>query len=332
MENSGNIKHIVILVSPYSTVLDMSGPMDVFQKAIEHFDKAGTQPPFTYKIHTISLGKSKKVPMSSGITILTEGTYKEITYPVDTLIVAGRSPHAEEHPKGVTLTWLREQAGKVHRICSVCAGAFILADAGILTNRKATTHWMLCEKMAQIYPDVKVNMEAIYVKDGNVYTSAGITAGMDLALALLEEDLGRKFALLIARIMVLFLKRPGNQTQFSTVLEAQKTDYQPISQATKWINNHLDEDITIEKLAEQVLMSPRNFARVFVRELNTTPMKYVEKIRLETACRYLTETNLSIDQIATRSGFKNAVNMNRIFMKTYCTTPTQYRRDFKTAL
>ncbi len=190
---------------------------------------------------------------------------------------------------------------------------------------------MLCEKMALEYPDITLNKDAIFVKDGNVYTSAGITAGMDLALALLEEDLGRKYALLIARIMVLFLKRPGNQSQFSTILEAQKADHQPVREAVEWINSHLDEEITVEKLAELVLMSPRNFARVFTREMNITPIRYVEKLRMETACRFLTESHLTIDQIAARCGFKNSLNMNRTFNNIYRTTPSQYRRDFQTS-
>ncbi|MCD7936511.1 MAG: GlxA family transcriptional regulator [Tannerellaceae bacterium] len=332
MERHRVIKHIVILVSPYSTTLDMSGPMDVFQKAIEHIHQLGRTPEFDYRIHIVSMGKTKTIEMSSGISVISEGSYKTIRYPIDTLIIAGRSQRKEHLPDAAVLKWLREQAKVVRRICSVCAAAFVLADAGLLANRKATTHWMLCEKMARAYPDISVQMDAIFVKDGNIYTSAGITAGIDLALALIEEDLGKKYALLIARILVMFLKRPGNQTQFSMILEAQQIDHQPVSQAIEWITTHLHEEITVEKLAELVLMSPRNFARVFVRESGITPMKYVEKVRLETACRQLTETNLTIEQIANRCGFRNSLNMNRTFTAVFRTTPSQYRRDFRTAL
>jgi transcriptional regulator GlxA family with amidase domain len=329
LETQNNIKHIVVLVHPGSTLLNLSAPVEVFRKAMKYIDRIDKQVDFSYRVHIVSAQKNKKIITEAGVPIICETSYQKITYPIDTLIVAG-SPRQDGYKKEV-LCWLKEQSGIVRRICSLCAGAFILAEAGILKNKKAVTHWELCDKMATTYPDIEVNMEAIFVKDGNVYTSAGVTAGLDLSLALIEEDLGKPYALLVARIMVLFLKRPGNQTQFSTVLESQKTDYQPVSQAVEWIYNHLNEDITVEKLAEQVLMSPRNFARVFTRELNITPIKYVEKLRIETACRYLTETQLRIDEIANLCGLKSSVNMNRTFMKIFETTPSQYRRNFSSS-
>ncbi|MCC8188118.1 MAG: GlxA family transcriptional regulator [Bacteroides sp.] len=331
MNDKKQTRHIVLLVPHYSTLLDICGPFDVFQKAIEYRNEASPLPDFTYQIHVVSTRRSKRIEMLGGISILGEGSYKEIDYPIDTLIIGGLSNHPEYKPGKEVLAWIKEQSGKVRRICSVCAGAFILAEAGVLSGKKAATHWMRCDKLAREYPDTEVDREAIFVKDGNVYTSAGITTGVDLALALIEEDLGKTFALKIARIMVLFLKRPGNQTQYSTVLQAQEVDYQPINQVIEWIYNHLHEDITVERLAEYSLMSPRNFARVFVRELNITPMKYVEKLRVETACRYLTETHLTVDEIAHLCGFKNSVTMNRIFLHTFQTTPSQYRRGFRSS-
>lgn len=181
------------MVHPYSTLLNISGPMEVFQTAINNIDKVDKKVDFSYQIHIISAQKTKKNEIASGISIISEGCFKAITYPIDTLIVAG-APRRNGYKKEV-LNWLKKQAGIVRRICSVCAGAFILAEAGILIGRKATTHWKLCEEMANAYPETAVNMEAIFVKDGNVYTSAGVTAGMDLALALIEEDLGRSFAI-----------------------------------------------------------------------------------------------------------------------------------------
>jgi transcriptional regulator GlxA family with amidase domain len=329
MKTQNNVRHIVILVHPYSTLLNISAPVEVFQTAMDHLSKADGPVDFVYQLHVVSSQRGKRIEMKPGIAIICEDSYKAITYPIDTLIVAG-APRQNGFRKDVLL-WLKEQAGLVRRICSLCAGAFILAEAGILKEKKAVTHWLLCEEMANKYPETTVNMEAIFVKDGNVYTSAGVTAGMDLALALLEEDLGRAFALQVAKIMVVFLKRPGNQAQYSTVLESQKTDYQPISKVTNWIYKHLHEDITVEKLAAYSLMSPRNFARVFVRELNITPMKYVEKLRIETACRYLTETQLTIDEIANLCGLKNATNMNRMFLNTFHTTPSHYRRNFSSS-
>lgn len=329
METQNNIRHIVVLVHPGSTLLNLSAPVEVFRKAMKYIDRIDKPVDFRYQVHIVSAQKSKKIITEAALPIICEASYQKITYPIDTLIVAG-APRDKGYKREVLL-WIKEQAGIVRRICSLCAGAFILAEAGVLKNRKAVTHWELCDEMATRYPDTQVNMEAIFVKDGNVYTSAGTTAGFDLSLALIEEDLGKPYALLIARIMVLFLKRPGNQTQFSTVLESQKTDYQPVSQAIEWIYNHLNEDITVEKLAEQVLMSPRNFARVFARELNTTPIKYVEKLRIETACRYLTETHLRMEEIANLCGLKNTVNMNRTFIKIFDTTPSQYRKNFSSS-
>lgn len=329
MAIQNNIRHIVVLAHPGSTLLNISAPVEVFRKSMKYISRIGKQVDFAYQVHIVSAQNSRTTITEPGLPLICESSYRKINYPIDTLIVAG-APRREGYNKEV-LQWLGQQAGVVRRICSLCAGAFILAEAGILKGKKAVTHWELCEEMATTYPDIDVNMEAIFVKDGNVYTSAGTTAGFDLSLALIEEDLGKSYAILIAKIMVLFLKRPGNQTQFSTVLESQKTDYQPISRAIEWIYNHLNEDISVEKLAEHVLMSPRNFARVFARELNITPIKYVEKLRLETACRYLTETHLNIDEIADLCGLKNATNMNRTFLRTFHTTPSQYRRNFSSS-
>lgn len=326
-----NTRHIVIVVPPESTLLDLSGPLDVFQKAIENTDETTEKISFSYQTHVVSITKSKRIDMTAGISINSERCYKDIDFPIDTLMVTGLS-----HRKGYKfdrdfLEWIKQQSTIVRRICSVCAGAFILAEAGVLANKKATTHWKVCDKLANTYPDIEVNKDAIFVKDGNTYTSAGITSGMDLALALVEEDFGKSFALQIARIMVLFLKRPGNQTQYSAVLESQKVDHQPINEITDYIFNHLDEELTVEKLAEYSLMSPRNFARVFVRELNITPIKYIEQLRIQRACWYLTETHLTIDQIANLCGLKNSINMKRLFIKTFETSPSQYRRSFNSS-
>lgn len=331
MDKQMKIKHVVFLVPPSSTLLDTCGPMDVFQRAIDNMQQLGHTAGFTYRIHLVSTRRSRQIVVSSGITIVSEGWYRNIDYPVDTLIIPGL-PQKQEYKVGKdVLNWIKEQSGKVRRICSVCAGAFMLAEAGVLNHKKATTYWMLYDKLAKNFPDITVNPEAIFVKDGNVYTSAGITTGMDLALALIEEDLGKSFALQIARIMVLYLKRPGNQTQYSMVLESQQIDHQPIRKAIDWIYTHLQEEITVEKLADHTLMSPRNFARVFVRELGTTPIKYVEKLRLETATRYLTETHLTIDEIAGLSGLKNSTNMSRLFLSSFGITPSQYRRNFRSS-
>ena len=329
MDKSKNIKHIVILVHPYSNMLNIAGPLEAFKRASVNIDKVGHYVDFTYQIHVVSALRNKRVDMYPGISITCESYYKDIDYPIDTLIIAGK-PVEYKFRKDV-LIWLKEQSLKVQRICSMCAGAFILADAGILNGKRAVTHWQLCDRMAEEYPKIKVDKAAIFVKDGNVYTSAGVAACLDLSLALIEEDLGKDFAIDVAREMVLFLKRPGNQTQFSTILESQKTDYEPIAKATEWIYNHLNENITIAKLAGIAMMSERNFSRIFVRELKTTPLKYVETIRIDQACRYLTDSHLSIEEIASMTGMKSAINLDRIFLKKFETTPFQYRKNFSSS-
>jgi len=321
-------KHIVILVHHYSTLLNASAPIEVFQQAKDEMEKIGRNL-FSYQIHVVSAHSEKTVVMKSGFSINCEQNYLEINYPIDTLIVIG-APRKNGFEKEL-LTWLKRQAEIVRRLCSMCAGAFILAEAGVLNHKKAVTHWQLCSEMALSFPEISVDQEAIFIRDGNVYTSAGVSAGLDLSLALIEEDLGKDFALKIAKLMVLFLKRPGNQTQFSTVLESQKTDYKPISATVNWIIDHLNEDITVEKLAQLSNMSCRNFARAFVRELNTTPIKYVEKLRTETAGRMLTDSQLNIEEIAHLTGFKTSQNMNRIFLKIYQLSPSHYRRNFSSA-
>jgi transcriptional regulator GlxA family with amidase domain len=231
-----------------------------------------------------------------------------------------------------TLRWLQEHASTIRRLGSVCTGAFILAEAGILNGRKATTHWMACEKLARLYPGISVEADPIFIKDGNIYTSAGISTGMDLALAMVEEDYGREIALRVARHLVLYLKRPGNQSQFSMVLSLQKVDYQPIQELQDWMIEHLDEELTVEIMAERASMSPRNFARVFLRETGITPAKFIEKLRFETARRRLEETNLTLEEISRECGLSGADIMRRLFLRHLKTTPSDYRRNFQTAL
>jgi transcriptional regulator GlxA family with amidase domain len=323
-------KHIVFLVLPSSILLDVSGPLEVFVIAKTEPVFFADKVDFKYEIHTVSAQKKKTIEMMSGISIVCEGTYKDVNYPIDTLIVIGLYPQWNEMDPDV-MSWMQQQAKTVRRICSVCVASFALAQAGILNGKKATTHWQYCAHLAKNFPQIQVDAESIFVKDGNVYTSAGVTAGMDMALALVEEDLGRDCALSVARTLVLFLKRPGNQSQYSITLEGQNVDFQPIRKILDWIFDHISESMTVEILAEQASMSPRNFARVFARETGATPAKYIEKLRLETACRYLVEKQWTLDEVSFRCGLKNSENIRRLFLKYYEITPTQYRRNFQTS-
>jgi len=326
-------KHIVIVAPPMASILDIAGPLEVFSKAIDYIRDYIPDIKESYTTHVLSVDSFTTVTTSSGLPIVCEGGIESINYEVDTFLVAGNVQGAPENrvPQHL-LNWLKDNVSKTRRVGSICAGAFVLAEAGILNGHRATSHWRVCDKMAKLYPEIKVEKDPIYVKDGNLYTSAGISAGMDLSLAMVEEDFGRNIALEVARILVLFLKRPGNQSQYSKTLEYQHCDYEPINKIREWIFEHIREDLTVEVLAEKSLMSPRNFARVFLREMNITPAKYIEKIRLETACRYLVEKQLTQSQVAVQCGLKTSENMKRLFIKTYETTPGEYKRKFRSSL
>lgn len=323
-------KHIVILTPPNGSILDVAGPLEVFSKTTDHIRTYVPTLNASYTTHVLSIRSTKVVTTSSGLPIITEGGIESINYRVDTILVAGNAPK-DMIPKKI-FNWLRERSKTTRRIGSICAGAFILAEAGVLDGKRATTHWRVCEKLAKSYPGIKVESDPIFVKDGNVYTSAGISTGMDLSLALVEDDFGREVALSVARQLVLYLKRPGNQSQFSVMLTNQETDYQPIREIQDWIIDHLDEELTVELLAEKVSMSPRNFARVFLRESGITPAKYIEKLRLETARRRLEETSLTLDEISNECGLGGADALRRLFLRHMKTTPSEYRRNFATAL
>jgi transcriptional regulator GlxA family with amidase domain len=216
----------------------------------------------------------------------------------------------------------------VRRLASVCTGAFFLAEAGLLDGRRATTHWAYCERLARRYPRVQVEADTLFVREGRIYTAAGVTAGMDLALAMVEEDHGREVALAVARELVLFLCRPGGQAQFSAQLAVQLAEHEPLRDLQAWILDHPREDLSVEALARRVAMSPRNFARVFTREVGTTPARFVTSVRVETARRLLEETSHDLPAVCDRSGLGSPESMRRAFQRTVGVAPSRYRERF----
>ncbi len=214
----------------------------------------------------------------------------------------------------------------------MCTGAFLLARAGILDGRKATTHWAACAALERTHPTVEVQPDPIFVRDGNVYTSAGVTAGIDLALALVEEDLGAEAALEVARSLVLFIRRPGGQAQFSRGLAGQAASRPGISQLQAWILDHLDHDLAVAALAERAFMSPRNFARVFTAEVGVTPAAYVEAVRLERARMLLETTDKQLEEIAQLCGFGTVETLRRTFARRLHVSPSDYRQRFATVI
>jgi transcriptional regulator GlxA family with amidase domain len=246
------------------------------------------------------------------------------------VVVGGeRAYEASTDPELVA--WVRRAARRSRRVASVCTGAFVLAAAGVLEGRRATTHWRACKDLARLYPGVAVDSDPIFVRDGNVWTSAGVTAGMDLALALVDDDLGRDVALMTARQLVLFVQRPGGQSQFSAQLGAQVAARDPLRDLQHWIAEHPEEDHAVERLAARVSMSPRNFARVFRHEVGSTPAAYVETVRVEAARRLLETTGLGAAEIARTAGFGSPETMRRAFARRVGANPMEYRERFRPA-
>jgi transcriptional regulator GlxA family with amidase domain len=267
----------------------------------------------------------------SGLTLVPDGDLASVHGPIDTLVVAGGIGTVEALADHRLITWLADAAGRSRRVTSVCSGAFLLAEAGLLDGRRATTHWSVCHTLAELYPAVTVETDPIYVRDGDVWTSAGVTAGMDLALALVEDDHGRDAALAIARRFVLFLRRPGNQAQFSAQLEAQTAERDVLQDIQAHIADHPGTDLAVHALAARAGMSVRNFSRSFRAEVGTTPARYVERVRVEAARRLLEETDTGVDAVAATCGFGTAETMRRAFLRALHVPPAEYRRRFQPA-
>ena len=309
--------------------LDVTGPVEVFSMADQWVRERSSAPLPVYSIETLAR-QPGPVRMSSGLRVVADRAFTSVRRDIDTLVVAGGDVQdAATDPR--LRQWLQSMAGRVRRLASVCSGAFILAEAGLLDGRRATTHWLGIRHLQRHYPLVRVEPDAIFVRDGNVYTSAGVTAGIDLALALVEEDLGHEAALAVARRLVVFLKRPGGQSQFSSHLAAQLVPAGPLRDLPAWALDHLGEDLSVETLAARVAMSPRNFARVFLRETGSTPAKFVEKARVDAARRLLEDGSHGLEEIAARCGFGSGEHMRRTFWRHLRVVPVDYRRRFRVA-
>jgi transcriptional regulator GlxA family with amidase domain len=243
------------------------------------------------------------------------------------LLVAGGQGVEAAAANPELVDWLRQRAGQARRVASVCTGAFLLAAAGLLDGRRAVTHWKDCARLAKRFPAVRVEPDPIFVRDGRVWTSAGVTAGIDLALALVEEDLGRAMALAVARYMVVFLKRPGGQAQFSAALALQAAD-DKFGALHDWISRHLGDDLSLPVLAGQAGMSERSFSRHYAEAAGQTPARAIERLRVEAARRLLTESRTPVKRIAQRCGFGSEETMRRSFLRLLAVTPQDYRSRF----
>jgi transcriptional regulator GlxA family with amidase domain len=308
---TATLKYVTILILLFDGVqsLDVTGPLEVFAGA-------------GYRVVTASPGGTP-VRTSSGLAVVPDLDLSVAPLPATVVVPGGEGTRTTDPD---VVAWLRRHGASVPRVMSVCSGAFLLAEAGLLSGRRATTHWAVCGTLARRFPDVDVDPEPIFVRDGPIATSAGVTAGIDLALALVEEDHGRDKALLIARHLVMFLRRPAGQTQFSVQLSAQVAARTGLREVQRWIADNPAADLSVPELARRANLSPRQFARAFTAEVGQSPGRYVDATRLEAARRLLEDTAGGVEQVARAAGYGTTEGMRRAFVRVLGVTPSEYQR------
>jgi transcriptional regulator GlxA family with amidase domain len=309
-------RRVVFVVYPRITALDLVGPHEVFGTA-EGYDLV------------VAAAEAGPVVTTRGPGVVADRALSSVRGAIDTLVVVGGDGAFGAARDPQLVRSVTNLARRSRRVASVCSGAFVLAAAGLLDGKRATTHWLACERLAQRHPQIEVEGDRIFVRDGNVWTSAGVTAGMDLALALVADDMGQDVARRVARRLVMYVQRPGGQTQFSAQLRAQRAARDPLRDLQSWIGEHPAEGHRVDQLASRVAMSPRHFARVFRAEVGCTPAAYVEQVRVEVARRLLETTALSVDEVAATSGFGTPETLRRSFARRVGATPTEYRDRFR---
>jgi transcriptional regulator GlxA family with amidase domain len=316
---------VEIVAFPDLQLLDVAGPLQVFASANDFERQAGRPLPYVTRV----VARATPVTTSAGLPILAE-SLPSLRRSVDTLIVAGGSSVHAACADRQLVKWLAARARMARRVASVCTGAFLLGAAGLLDGRRAATHWADCERLARDFPKTRVDVNSIFVRDGAVWTSAGVTAGIDLSLAMVEDDIGHAAAAAVARELVVFLKRPGGQAQFSAVLTLQQRDRE-FDHLHGWVAGHLGEDLSIPALARRAGMSERSLLRHYRAKMGITPARAVEKMRVEAACQLLTTTQAPIKRIARRCGFGSEETMRRSFFRQIAIAPNDYRARFSSA-
>lgn len=320
-------RRMVLVALPQGDPLEFIGPVEVLNAANTILQIASARPDLGYDIEVAGV-REGTIYAWNGMRLSADRTYREVTGAFDTLVLPALDWDESALADGAFVGWVADCAKRVRRVASVCTGSYLLAEAGLLEGRCATTHWAWAENFQERYPEVKVTPDPIYVKDGNVYTSAGGTSCMDLMLAFIEEDFGREIALRVAQFLVVYLKRPGGQAQFSVPLSSQMAERDAIRDLQQYIFEHLAGDLGVEALAERAHMSPRNFARVFAREAGVTPGRFVEQARVEGARRLLETTSRSVAQIAASCGFGTTETMRQAFVRHLGVSPREYRAKF----
>jgi transcriptional regulator GlxA family with amidase domain len=324
------MRSILFVAWPGFQMLDLVGPFEIFSGANQLLKSTGRAVADYYRLEVVS-HDGRSVRTSNGLSVDAHRSLRFRPKALDTLFVPGGlviDPALEDR---ALIRWIRNTAPRARRVASVCSGSFLLAEAGLLDGKRATTHWSACARLQHDYPKLRVEPDPIFVIDGALYTSAGVTSGMDLSLALIEEDLGAETALVLARWFVMFLKRPGGQSQFSMHLRAQLTEPAPLQDLLSFIADHPASDLSVEALAERVHLSPRHFARVFREMVGATPAAYVLDARLEHARRALEDSREGLKTIAARAGFGSEESIRRAFHSRLGVTPGDYRQRFQRA-
>jgi transcriptional regulator GlxA family with amidase domain len=317
------IRRVLVVAVDGAQSLDVMGPVEIF-----HY--ADRMVPGAYRIDVVAPTSDGQITMSNGVRLgvdpLPEPPPKH-----DTLRVAGGAGARRAAEDPAIGDWIARAARRARRTTSVCTGSYLLAAAGLLDGRRATTHWAYCDDLAERYPAVELDPDPVFIRDGDVWTSAGVTAGMDLALALVEDDLGAEVALAVARVLVVFLKRPGGQSQFSGALSVQQATRPALRELQAWIAGHLDEDLSVAALAARASLGERSFARAFRAEVGQTPAAYVELLRVERARALLEDGAESLEAVAQASGFSSPEVLRRAFHRRIGVSPAAYRERFRLA-
>jgi transcriptional regulator GlxA family with amidase domain len=312
---------VVIVVFDDVQILDVTGPLEVLTSAARLLS-------IRYDVR-VAASSGGMVGSTSGLAIAVSDIAR-VRGPIDTLLVAGGDGVVTAAADASLIHHIRRLARTARRVASVCTGAFLLAECGLLDGKHAATHWNFCDALGTLYPHVLVERDPIFVRDGNVWTSAGVTSGIDLALALVADDHGASAAMTVARHLVVYLRRSGGQAQFSVPLAAQSVDSEPLRDLLAWIGEHLDADLTVAVLARHVHLSERQFIRVFTAHMRLPPARYVETLRLEAARRLLETTTCSVEQVARACGYRTPETMHRAFRRRLDITPLDHRRHFAT--
>ena len=320
-------RHVAIVAFPGLQSLDAVGPFEVFAGATGLAERDGRTP---YRISLVASSPSGAVTSESGIGLATS-PLPPVDEPIDTLVLpGGNGVHEARHDRAL-MDWIRAVAPRCRRVATVCTGTFLAADAGLLTGRTVTTHWARAARLQSEFPDLQVDPDPIYVRDGHVWTSAGVTAGIDLSLALVEDDLGHEIAQTVARWLVMFLHRPGGQTQFAAPVWVPRAERTTVRAVQSLVEAAPGGDHTVARMAAAAAMSVRHFGRVFTAEVGESPARYVERVRVEAARRELETTADTLEVIAARCGFGTAETLRRSFHRRLGVPPDAYRRRFKVA-